>query len=202
VTGDGRLGLPPYMTDFMTGFHNVTIFLSSYDTGLNLTITNGTASAGNASLGNIFDQEPDSTVKHVNWIWPSCLVGDGGSSDSTRRGDYNITIQQNFRLNGTDFFTIFDLPISVTNSISEDSNRPSCDELNNPLLSDPLNASSAVIPIPYLNGAGVDNTAKNGFGAMKPVATPENGIDSGGAVAIMSLGALYFTLIIGAFLVL
>jgi len=131
-----------------------------------------------------------------------CAVGDGGSSDSTRRGDYNITIQQNFRLNGTDFFTIFDLPISVTNSISEDSNRPSCDELNNPLLSDPLNASSAVIPIPYLNGAGVDNTAKNGFGAMKPVATPENGIDSGGAVAIMSLGALYFTLIIGAFLVL
>lgn len=91
VTGDGRLGLPPYMTDFMTGFHNVTIFLSSYDTGLNLTITNGTASAGNASLGNIFDQEPDSTVKHVNWIWPSCLVGDGGSSDSTRRGDYNVS---------------------------------------------------------------------------------------------------------------
>lgn len=78
------------MSDFNTGFFNITIFLSSYNTGLNLTITNGTASAGNASLGNIFDQEPGSTVKHVNWIWPSCLVGEGDSGNSSR-GDYNVS---------------------------------------------------------------------------------------------------------------
>lgn len=90
VTGDGRFGLPPYISDFNTGFFNITIFLSSYNTGLNLTITNGTASAGNASLGNIFNQEPDGTVKHVDWIWPSCFVGNGDSTNSSR-GDYNVS---------------------------------------------------------------------------------------------------------------
>lgn len=81
-------------------------------------------------------------------------------------------------MNGTNYFTIFDLPISVSNSIAEDSSRPSCDELNNPLLSNPLNASSAVISIPYLNGAGVDTFASTGFGNEKPLAAPEDGLGS------------------------
>jgi hypothetical protein len=46
-----------------------------------------------------------------------------------------ISIRQNFRLNGDDYYTIFDVPISVTNSIPEDDDRPSCDELSNELLS-------------------------------------------------------------------
>jgi hypothetical protein len=64
-------------------------------------------------LGNILKQEPGSTVKHVNWIWPDCLVGGGGSgqqnppknppdpdvvtlpeidggSEETARGSYNV----------------------------------------------------------------------------------------------------------------
>lgn len=41
-------------------------------------------------------QEEGSTVKHVNWIWPDCLVGDGppanGDSD---RGLYNVGTRWN-----------------------------------------------------------------------------------------------------------
>jgi len=91
ISGDGKLQLPPYPANAPTAIYNITIFLSSYVTGLNLTITNGTAGSGNASLGDILTQEPGSTVKHVNWIWPSCLVGNGPPTDSTSsRGDYNV----------------------------------------------------------------------------------------------------------------
>jgi hypothetical protein len=46
-----------------------------------------------------------------------------------------ISIRQNFRYNGDDYYTIFDVPISVNNSIPEDDDRPLCDELSNELLS-------------------------------------------------------------------
>lgn len=45
-----------------------------------------------------------------------------------------ISIRQNFRLNGTNEYTIFDLPIQVTNSIPAESKRPSCEALNNTML--------------------------------------------------------------------
>jgi hypothetical protein len=94
VSGDGKLPLPPYQDDQPTGFFNITIFLTSYVTGFNLTITNGTASSGNASLGEVMSSEPGSTVKHVKWKWPACLVGDGFPKDnSTARGVYNVSSQ-------------------------------------------------------------------------------------------------------------
>jgi len=105
-------------------------------------------------------------------------------------------------LNGTDHFTIFDLPISVSNTISDDPNRPACDQLNNPLLSDPLRASSAGMPIPFLNGAGVDTTAKTGLGAEKPAASPEDGLGSGGVMTRLSGGMIFLALFLGVFLVL
>jgi hypothetical protein len=92
VSADGRLPLPPYAQDSPSQIHNITIFLFSYDKGRNFTITNGTASANNASLGDIMLQEPGSTVKHVRWTWPDCLVGDGGQQGlgDTDRGVYNV----------------------------------------------------------------------------------------------------------------
>jgi hypothetical protein len=42
-------------------------------------------------------QEPGSTVKHVKWTWPDCLVGDGSQQQQglgeseTDRGVYNVT---------------------------------------------------------------------------------------------------------------
>lgn len=92
VSSDGRLQLPPYPSNPSSAIWNITIFLSSYITGWNFTISNGTASAGNASLGEIMQQEPGSTVKHVNWVWPDCLVGNGppGDNSSSARGLYNV----------------------------------------------------------------------------------------------------------------
>jgi hypothetical protein len=74
--------------DSPSQIHNITIFLYSYKTGNNFTVTNGTEGENGASLGDIMRQEEGSTVKHVNWVWPDCLVGDGNSGDD--RGAYNV----------------------------------------------------------------------------------------------------------------
>lgn len=115
----------------------------SYTTGLNFTVSNGTNATG--TVGVIMEQEPGSTVKHVKWTWPSCLAGDGQpTSEDSARGIYNISIRQNFVLNDTNYYTIFDLPISVTNSIENSTARPDCGPLENPLLlPDQINASAA-----------------------------------------------------------
>lgn len=91
VSANGKLNLPPYSEDSPSKINNITIFLYSYETGRNFTITNGTATANDASLGDIMASEPGSTVKHVKWTWPECLIGDGqpDSSDSDR-GAYNV----------------------------------------------------------------------------------------------------------------
>ncbi|SCO28832.1 uncharacterized protein FFMR_01147 [Fusarium fujikuroi] len=135
VTANGKLPLPPHDEDDDNQIFSIDMFLYSYMSGRNLTISNGTATANNASLGEIMTQEPSSTVKHINWVWPDCLVGDGKPEGDSDRGVYNISIRQNFRLNGDDHYTIFDVPINVTNSIPEDDDRPSCDELSNDILS-------------------------------------------------------------------
>ncbi|KAK4105538.1 WD40 repeat-like protein [Parathielavia hyrcaniae] len=165
VSANGRLPLPPYAEDSPSVIHFIHIFLSSYDTGRNFTMTNGTASANNASLGEVMLQEPGSTVKHVKWAWPDCLVGDGspqGGLGETDRGAYNpptsppslqVSIRQSFRLNGQDYYTVFDLPISVTNSIPASDGRPSCDALDNPLLApDEILASADALQVMFAPG--------------------------------------------------
>jgi len=178
VSGDGHLQLPPYPDNAPTEIYNITMFMYSYITGLNFTITNGTATAGNVSLGDIMEQEPSSTVKHVNWVWPDCLVGNGKPENgSSARGLYNISIHQNFRLNNTNYYTIFDLPIEVTNSIPAQSDRPSCSVLENDLLQwSEMNATATTIPpslYPWANG----NTEQTS------VPTPTQGIGGGGGGA-------------------
>lgn len=84
--------LPPYADDSPTQIFNITVFLSSYDTGRNFTITDGTASGNNETLGDIMTQQPGSTVKHIDWVYPDCLVGDGAPDDSdSDRGLYNVS---------------------------------------------------------------------------------------------------------------
>jgi hypothetical protein len=92
VTAKGQLPLL-LEEDSPSLINNITIFLSSYDTGRNFTISNGTAGRDDASLGDIMDQEPGSNVKHINWIWPDCLVGDGEPQDGrpSDRGTYNVS---------------------------------------------------------------------------------------------------------------
>lgn len=62
-------------------------------------------------------------------------MGDGPGSKESARGAYNISMHQSFRWNGADYYTVFDLPISVTNSISKSDDRINCDLLENKLLS-------------------------------------------------------------------
>lgn len=181
VSSDGQLQLPPYPSNSPTEIFNITIFLSSYTTGKNFTISNGTATANNASLGEIMEQEPSSTVKHVNWFWPDCLVGNGPpSSDNSSRGLYNISIRQNFRINGTNMYTIFDLPIQVTNDIPANSSigsRPSCDSLNNNLLSQQaLNASANNFT--RIPGSALETSSGKGSGSGQS----GNGLGAGSVV--------------------
>ena len=71
---------------------NITMFLYSYETGKNFTISNGVEGANGAALGEIMVQEAGSTVKHINWMWPDCLVGDGQPQDAfSDRGVYNVS---------------------------------------------------------------------------------------------------------------
>lgn len=142
VSADGILPLDT-APDSPSLIHNITIFMYSYDTGRNFTVSNGTTT--NGTYPPIMLSEPGSTVKHVQWTWPSCLVGNGEPTTAdSARGAYNISIRQNFRLNNTDHYTVFDLPISVTNSIDNSTTRPDCDSLNNPLLTpQDIDASAA-----------------------------------------------------------
>jgi len=92
VSANGKLNLPPYDPASPSMIHNITIFLYSYETGRNFTISNGTATANNETLGDIMLSEPGSTVKHVKWTWPECLIGDGKpSSTDSDRGNYNVS---------------------------------------------------------------------------------------------------------------
>ncbi|KAL1987621.1 hypothetical protein VTN96DRAFT_3221 [Rasamsonia emersonii] len=189
VSGDGKLPWPPSTQSptSPTLFHSITIFLTSYTTLRNFTISNGSdIPAGSmAFVGPVLSLEPSSTVKHINWVWPACLVGSGSDSSSSSRGAYNISLHQSFRWNGTEYYTIFDLPISVTNSIPATSSsgqvRADCALVENPLLdaaqiinsSDPLpgspwiigNSSSSTggtLTSPGSGGVSIDGTGSTG----------------------------------------
>ncbi|KAI1253089.1 hypothetical protein MGN70_005297 [Eutypa lata] len=190
VSANGKLNLPPYSEDSPSKINNITIFLYSYETGRNFTITNGTATANDASLGDIMASEPGSTVKHVKWTWPECLIGDGqpDSSDSDR-GAYNISIRQNFRLNGEDHYTVFDVPISVTNKIEFNGINPDCDSVDNPLLSPgEIDAESA-------NSVGVlfapgDATVIEQSGSSSTT-TEEGGLGAASTLSAVGSGAFW-----------
>lgn len=138
-----------------------------------------------------------------------------------------ISIRQSFRLNGENHYTIFDVPISVTNSIEEEEDeRPSCGVLTNELL------SPEDIDIEGANEVGVflapdDATeiefddAKNGngdgdadddadedgdddddpdFGGQRPEAGPEDGLgpDDAAVSSTLSWSLLLASIVIAA----
>lgn len=153
-------------------------------------------------------QEPGSTVKHVNWLWPACLVGDGQpktsglvSDGGSARGAYNVSIHQSFRLNDADYYTVFNLPIAVTNRISESANQSSCESLTNPLVGWEKVVDSTVVltpnQYPWTNGSGVqvsvpsgdgggdESDGGDGIGGTKPDANAGDGL--GGGAGMVSI---------------
>ncbi|KAJ5087710.1 hypothetical protein N7456_011326 [Penicillium angulare] len=165
VSGNGQLPWPPstQSDNAATLFHNITLFLTSESQSHNFTLSNGTVPPGNSSgyVGPVLDLEPSSTVKHVNWVWPKCFVGNGDSSDGTARGAYNISMHQSFRWNDTDYYTVFNLPISVTNSISQSSDRVDCALLENEMVEAKNDGSETLPGQPWLEGgsSGSSGTA-------------------------------------------
>lgn len=115
------------------------------------------------------EQEPESTVKHVNWYWPECFSGeddDGDNDEDSARGDSNISLHQYFRWNGTEYFTVFDLPISVANGIENRGNRTDCGMLENERLSSSkVNASVSELPSQPWIGGDVKSGVSDGSGA-------------------------------------
>jgi hypothetical protein len=104
---------------------------------------------------------------------------------------FQISIHQSFRLNNTDYYTIFDLPIVVTNSI-DNSTRASCDILKNGLLpwDVVMNSTDIITPdkYPWTNGNGAQtdvpaptstSSSSDGLGSIKPNAGPGNGLGNG-----------------------
>jgi hypothetical protein len=75
VSGDGRLPQDSWgpNTTEPTGFISLSLFLVS--DSYNLTIINGTT-------GDFLSGEPGSTVKHLNYVIPSCLS----------QGDYDVSL--------------------------------------------------------------------------------------------------------------
>ncbi|KAL4863253.1 hypothetical protein BDV12DRAFT_206681 [Aspergillus spectabilis] len=144
VSGNGRLSLTPE-DDAPTQFHDLRIFLTSNEKERNLTISNGTVPGSNSNsdsdseegyIGPILTLEPSSTVKHVNWIWPDCFVGEGDGNESNNDrdsggGDWNISFHQAFRWEGEEYYTVFSLPISVSNGVEEGEGRVDCGVLEN-----------------------------------------------------------------------
>jgi len=118
----------------------------------NFTISNVTTST--PPFADIMNQESGQTVKHINFEWPDCLVGNNNDDDgSTARGDYNISIHQNYRLNGVNRYTIFNLPISVTNSISQ---FPGAGQLTTKPAPGPLSANGGRMSCNLLQNPMVD----------------------------------------------
>ncbi|KAL4953059.1 hypothetical protein BDW69DRAFT_195141 [Aspergillus filifer] len=178
VSGNGRLPLEDE-TDAQTRFHSLTLFLTSFETGKNFTIANGTESSGEKNgdeddgkdgsgyIGSVLTLEPGSTVKHVNWVWPGCFVNSGqddGDGDDSARGSYNISMHQAFRLNGTEYYTVFHLPIEVSNAVEQDNERVECGLLENAFEPGGEGASNGSLAMQPWAGDGVDSVVIDGDG--------------------------------------
>lgn len=129
-------------------------------------------------IGPVLSLEPlSSTVKHVDWVWPACLVGSGGA--------YNNSLHQSFRWNGTEYYTVFDLPVSVTDSIDESPSRVDCALVENPLR-DAVLVSSSSDPLPGEPWVGTGNSSSNSIGTL--TSPGSGGVSIGGSSSTGSTG--------------
>lgn len=111
-----------------------------------------------------------------------------------------MSIRQSFRLNGEDFYTVFDVPISVTNRIGEEAPngvaRPSCEELENEMMeweevregADEMGALFAPGDATVLETSGDEDG--DGLGPVRPGAGSGSGLGSGAGGLKVGLGWL------------
>jgi hypothetical protein len=198
VSGDGKLPVPPRsLADPLTQVFNFTLFLTSIPLQKNFTISNITTAT--PPFADIMSQELGQTVKHINFEWPECLVGDGQDTQGTQRGEYNISIHQSYRLNGVERYSIFNLPISVTNSISRfpgagqlstkpipgplsaNGGRMSCDSIGNPMMDFGLLVRSVNNPPGQpMQDIAIETTPRSDGGQVGAPGQPGNNRGNGG----------------------
>ncbi|KIJ68296.1 hypothetical protein HYDPIDRAFT_81499 [Hydnomerulius pinastri MD-312] len=101
VSGDGQLSQAAQVpgSSLPTRFEDLQIFLISYDTNINITVSTGTG---------LLTQESGSTVKHLSWTVPQC----------TPSGQYNLTLYENSVINNQPYFSITPIPMSVSGTSS------------------------------------------------------------------------------------
>ncbi|KAI0757124.1 hypothetical protein C8Q80DRAFT_78878 [Daedaleopsis nitida] len=100
-------------------YNSLEVYLVSSQTNANVTVATGP---------EVLAQEPGSTVKHINWPVPTCLMS----------GDYNLTIYEASTFNGTGFFAIMPIPVRVQNDHPID---PVCTSSAHPLEAQPQPSS-------------------------------------------------------------
>lgn len=147
VSGNGQLPQASWgpNSTLPSGFISLSIYLVSGDQ--NVTVVDGTTGAFLAG-------EPGSTVKHLNYAVPSCLPA----------GNYDYTYYEVSRMNGTTFFGITPIPITVKNPGGSSG---ACDaNISNPVRQRPQNDSAPAqnpftggLALNTTNGAGPSNTA-------------------------------------------
>ncbi|KAL4251719.1 hypothetical protein ABKN59_004528 [Abortiporus biennis] len=130
ISGDGHLDQAASTPNsgLATSFDSLEIYLVSYETKLNLTVSQGPG---------LLTQETGSTVKHLNWLIDTCVPS----------GDYNLTFYEGSHIDKQPYFTITPLPIAIQNTQQSGD----CSNGTNTLQSFPQ-AQSPPAHSPWLNG--------------------------------------------------
>jgi len=143
VSGDGKLtpdATNPNST-LSTHFSLLEIYLVSSENGTNLTVSSGPG---------LLAQEPTSTVKHVNWLVPTCIAP----------GNYNLTFYETSLINGEPHFIITPVPIPILNANPSGSSCSASGIAENPFQGEPQ--PSNPLPAPIFSAGGVSSASGSG----------------------------------------
>ncbi|KAJ8487036.1 hypothetical protein ONZ51_g4436 [Trametes cubensis] len=133
ISGDGKLDQSASIpgSDKSTRFDSLEIYLVSYQTKLNLTVSSGPG---------LLTQEQGSTVKHWDYNVSTCIPA----------GSYNLTFYEASHINDQPYFSITAYPVTVMNDHPTDA----CSNGTNPLQSFPQ-LSSPPPHSPWLDGTSI-----------------------------------------------
>ncbi|KAH9854171.1 hypothetical protein C2E23DRAFT_819860 [Lenzites betulinus] len=133
ISGDGKLDQSASIpgSDKSTRFDSLEIYLVSYQTKLNLTVSAGP---------DLLTQEQGSTVKHWNYNVSTCIPA----------GSYNLTFYEGSHINDEPFFSITPIPVTVMNDHPTDA----CTNGTNTLQAFPQ-PSSPSPQTPWLDGTSI-----------------------------------------------
>ncbi|KAI0362023.1 hypothetical protein OH77DRAFT_1416222 [Trametes cingulata] len=148
ISGDGKLDQSASVpgSNEPTRFDSLEIYLVSYQTKLNLTVSSGPG---------LLTQEQGSTVKHFNYNVATCIPA----------GSYNLTFYEASHINNQPFFSITPIPVTVMNDHPTDS----CSNGTNTLQDFPQQ-SSPPPQSPWLDGTSVTQTFPSATGSNSAAA--------------------------------